>query len=124
MVQQLMDQFAVYTGRQYRLFDYVGAPDADRVIILMGYGAETAEETAHWMNAHGEKVGVLKVRLFRPFSAKHLLSAIPSTVKSISVLDRTKEPGSAGEPLYQDVITAFAEALDKRSMPKIVGGRY
>ena len=124
MVQQLMDQFAVYTGRQYRLFDYVGAPDADRVIILMGSGAETAEETAHWMNAHGEKVGVLKVRLFRPFSAKHLLSAIPSTVKSISVLDRTKEPGSAGEPLYQDVITAFAEALDERSMPKIVGGRY
>ena len=124
MVQQLMDQFAVYTGRQYRLFDYVGAPDADRVIILMGSGAETAEETAHWMNAHGEKVGVLKVRLFRPFSAKHLLSAIPSTVKSISVLDLTKEPGSAGEPLYQDVITAFAEALDERSMPKIVGGRY
>lgn len=122
IVQRSMDKFAQLTGREYHLFDYVGAPDADRVLVLMGSGAETAEETASYLNQHGEKVGVLKVRLYRPFSVKHFVEALPATVKKIAVLDRTKEPGATGEPLYQDVVTAFAEAgkLD----PVIIGGRY
>ena len=124
VVQEQMDRFAALTGRQYKLFDYVGHPEAERVIVLMGSGAETVDETVQWMLDSGEKVGVLKVRLFRPFSAEHLLSAIPETANRISVLDRTKEPGSAGEPLYQDILTAFAEAAGVRSMPVIVGGRY
>ncbi|NQT63089.1 MAG: pyruvate:ferredoxin (flavodoxin) oxidoreductase [Candidatus Marinimicrobia bacterium] len=129
LVQKTMDRFAKITGRQYHLFDYVGPEDADRIIIIMGSGAETVEETINHMNASGEKVGMLKVRLFRPFSIKHFISALPASVKKIAVLDRTKEPGGAGEPMYQDVITAFAEAKIEdyyqfEEMPTIVGGRY
>ncbi|MDA0378901.1 MAG: pyruvate:ferredoxin (flavodoxin) oxidoreductase, partial [Bacteroidetes bacterium] len=107
-VQAVMDRLAGLTGRTYRLFDYIGHPQAERVIVLMGSGAETVEETVEALVARGEKVGAVKVRLFRPFSARHLLDAIPTTAGRIGVLDRTKEPGSAGEPLYQDIITAFA----------------
>ncbi len=121
IVEQVMQDFYKVFGRKYNLFDYAGAPDADRIIILMGSGCETAEETVNYLNARGEKVGVLKVRLYRPFSAKHMLAAIPSSVKKIAVLDRTKEPGSEGEPLYKDVVTALAEA--GRSI-QVVGGRY
>ena len=129
LVQKTMDRFAKITGRQYHLFDYVGPEDADRVIIIMGSGAETVEETINHMNANGEKVGMLKVRLFRPFSIKHFISALPASVKKIAVLDRTKEPGGAGEPMYQDVVTAFAEAAIEdyfqfEKTPVIIGGRY
>jgi pyruvate-ferredoxin/flavodoxin oxidoreductase len=129
IVQKAMDKFAGLVGRQYRLFDYVGAPDAERVIVMMGNGAETAEEAAEYLIAKGEKVGVLKVRLFRPFSLAHFVKALPRTVKGIAVLDRTKEPGALGEPLYQDVCTAIGEsmatgALALKGMPAIVGGRY
>ncbi|MDR3576574.1 MAG: pyruvate:ferredoxin (flavodoxin) oxidoreductase [Anaerolineaceae bacterium] len=129
VVQEAMDKFAGLTGRQYHLFDYSGAPDAEQVIVAMCSGAETAEETALYLNKHGYKVGVLTVRLFRPFSAEHMLKALPATVKSIIVLDRTKEPGSAGEPLYQDVITAVYEGLASgkapfKQAPRIFGGRY
>jgi pyruvate-ferredoxin/flavodoxin oxidoreductase len=99
-----MDKFAKLVGRHYHLFDYAGAPDAERVIVLMGSGADTAEATAAYLAEQGEKVGVITVHLFRPFSVKHLMEALPSTVKVIAALDRTKEPGSAGEPLYQDVL--------------------
>ena len=109
IVQNAMDKLARLVGRQYRLFDYVGAPDAERVIVLMGSGAETAEETVAYLAARGEKVGVLKVRLYRPFSAEHLVGALPATVERIAVLDRTKEPGSIGEPLYLDVVAALNE---------------
>jgi pyruvate-ferredoxin/flavodoxin oxidoreductase len=121
IVQQAMDRFAALTGRQYHLFDYVGAADAERVIVMMGSGAETAEETAIAMNLSGAHVGVLKVRLYRPFSAHALVNALPPTLRAIAVLDRTKEPGSAGEPLYVDVTTALTEA---GRYPRIVGGRY
>src|SRR3954451_21496670 len=104
IVERAMKKFAEVAGRQYRLFDYVGAPDAERVIVMMGSGCEAAEETVTALAAHGEKVGLLKVRLYRPFSVEHFVAALPSTVKTIAVLDRTKEPGAAGEPLYQDVI--------------------
>lgn len=129
IVQEAMDQFAKLVGRQYHLFDYVGHPEAERVIVLMGSGAETAHETAEYLMEKGEKVGVVKVHLYRPFSVKHFLNAIPATVKSIAVLDRTKEPGAAGEPLYKDVVTAFAEDVASgngrfKSLPKIIGGRY
>jgi pyruvate-ferredoxin/flavodoxin oxidoreductase len=127
IVQDVMDRFAKLVGRHYHLFDYVGAPDADRVIVLMGSGAEAAHETADYLNANGEKVGVLKVRLFRPFDAKALVAAIPDSASTIAVLDRTKEPGAAGEPLYVDVLTAYGEALADgtvQAMPVIVGGRY
>src|SRR5690349_7393787 len=129
IVQNVMDKFAAVVGRQYRLFDYVGAPDADRVLVLMGSGAEAAQETVEALNARGEKIGVLKVRLYRPFSIEHFIQALPVTTKAISVLDRTKEPGSIGEPLYQDVVTAVSEALSSgaapfKTFPKIVGGRY
>ncbi|MBX2997815.1 MAG: pyruvate:ferredoxin (flavodoxin) oxidoreductase [Caldilineaceae bacterium] len=127
IVQKTMDKFADLTGRRYQLFDYVGAPDAERVIILMGSGAETVHETVEHLTGIGEKVGVLKVRLFRPFSVEHFVQALPPTVKAIAVLDRTKEPGSAGEPLYQDVITAFSEVWSDFSSapaPRVVGGRY
>ena len=129
IVQEEMDKFAKQVGREYHLFDYYGAPDAERVIVLMGSGAETAKETIDYMTAQGEKVGAVIVRLFRPFSVGHFIGALPATVKSIAVLDRTKEPGSVGEPLYQDVITAFAEAfadggLPMGAMPRIIGGRY
>ena len=134
IVQKTMDKFASVVGRQYHLFDYVGALDAERVIILMGSGAETAGETAKYLAERGEKVGVLKVHLYRPFSVKHFLEALPPTVKAIAVLDRTKEPGSAGEPLYQDVVTAINEGLAEGSVPyiqfanrpypRVIGGRY
>jgi pyruvate-ferredoxin/flavodoxin oxidoreductase len=129
IVQSVMDKFAKLTGRQYHLFDYVGAPDAERVVIMMGSGAEIAHETVDYLNARGERVGVLKVRLFRPFSGEDLIAALPATVKTISVLDRTKEPGAAGEPLYQDVVTAVSEAMAAGSapfkkQPRILAGRY
>ena len=127
IVQKTMDRFAGLTGRQYRLFDYVGAPDADRVIIMMGSGCETAEETVNALNAKGEKTGLLKVRLYRPFAPEHMLAALPLTVKTIAVLDRTKEPGALGEPLYQDVVTAFGEGQTRTqfsSLRQIIGGRY
>jgi len=123
-VQEIMDQFAELTGRSYTLFDYVGHPEAERVIVLMGSGAETVQETVAYLANTGERVGAVKVRLFRPFSSEHLLAAIPASAKRIAVLDRTKEPGSAGEPLYQDVMTAFAEVASERPMPTVVGGRY
>jgi pyruvate-ferredoxin/flavodoxin oxidoreductase len=128
-VQAAMDQFAKITGRQYHLFDYAGAKDAERVIIMMGSGAETAEETALYLNGKGEKVGTITVHLYRPFSMEDLIKALPATVKKIAVLDRTKEPGSDGEPLYKDVITAIAEGLAKgitpfKTFPTIIGGRY
>jgi pyruvate-ferredoxin/flavodoxin oxidoreductase len=127
IVQKVMDQFAAQTGRAYHLFDYYGAPDADRVIVLMGSGADVAEEAVDLMVKQGEKIGMVKVRLFRPFDSKAFLSALPSTVKKIAVLDRTKEPGSCGEPLYQDILTVLAENSDTlpfASMPKVIGGRY
>jgi pyruvate-ferredoxin/flavodoxin oxidoreductase len=109
-VQAIMDKFAERVGRQYHLFEYVGAPDAERVMVMMGSGCETAEETVRSLCDRGEKSGLIKVRLFRPFSAEHLIAALPTTVNRIAVLDRTKEPGAAGEPLYQDVITAISES--------------
>ena len=128
-VQQAMDKFAKLTGRQYRLFDYVGDPEAERVIVMMGSGAEAAHETVEALNAAGEKVGLIKVRLYRPFSGKHMLAALPETVKSIVVLDRSKEPGAQGEPLYHDVIGTLVEAVNEGglpagTMPKVIGGRY
>jgi len=111
IVQKAMDKFAGIVGRQYHLFDYVGALDAERVIVLMGSSAEAAHEAVEYLNNKGEKVGLLKVRLYRPFSIKHFVNALPKTVKTIAVMDRTKEPGSAGEPLYLDVVAALNEAL-------------
>ena len=119
IVQEYMDKVAKVTGRQYHLFDYFGAPDADKVIVIMGSGAETAEETINYLNKNGYKVGLVKVRLFRPFSVEDLNRVIPQTVKKIAVLDRTKEPGAIGEPLYLDVVSA----LKGRDI-KIIGGRY
>ena len=129
IVQDCFDQFAELTGRQYQLFEYHGAPDAERLLILMGSGAEAAVETVEHLLACGEKVGVLKARLYRPFSAAHLIAAIPATVKKIAVLDRTKEPGADGEPLYKDIMTALAEYVcsggDRfAAMPRVIGGRY
>jgi pyruvate-ferredoxin/flavodoxin oxidoreductase len=130
IVQKAMDKFAGLAGREYHLFDYVGAPDAERVIVSMASSAGVVEETVDHLVARGEKVGLVKVRLFRPFSAKLLVAALPKTVKRIAALDRTKEPGAVGEPLYQDVVTALAEhwaccAGDAGgSVPKVSGGRY
>ena len=107
--QAVMDRFAARTGRRYRLFDYVGHPEAERVLVLMGSGAETAHATVEWLVARGERVGVLKVRLFRPFSVADFVAALPVTTRAVAVLDRTKEPGAPGEPLYLDVVTALAE---------------
>jgi pyruvate-ferredoxin/flavodoxin oxidoreductase len=121
IVQNAMDKFASISGRQYHLFDYVGAPDAERVIIIMGSGAEVAHETVEALLAKGEKIGLLKVRLFRPFAVETFVKALPESVKSIAVLDRTKEPGATGEPLYCDVITALCEMGVSR---KVIGGRY
>ncbi len=122
IVQRAMDRFAELTGRQYHLFDYHGATDAERVVVLMGSGCETAHETVDFLNGQQEKVGVLKVRLFRPFDSQSFVAALPRTVKAIAVLDRTKEPGSAGEPLYLDCVSALHEA--GRTDLRIVGGRY
>ena len=130
IVQGVMDKFAALTGRAYHLFDYVGAPDAERVVVLMGSGADAATETVEYLTEKlGEKVGIVVVRLFRPFSCAHLVAALPKTVKKIAVLDRTKEPGGTGEPLYQDVVTAVAEAMASGDapfavVPRITGGRY
>jgi len=129
IVQKYMDQFAELTGRKYQLFEYEGAPDAERVIVIIGSGSETATETAKILNENGEKVGVLRVRLYRPFSIKDFVQALPASVKVLAVLDRTKEPGASGEPLYQDVVTAITEALTEgiapfETAPRIVGGRY
>ncbi len=123
IVEKYMKQVSKLTGREYHLFDYVGAPDADKVIILMGSGADAAEETVNYLTRRGEKVGVLKVRLYRPFSAERFVRALPKTVKKIAVLDRTKEAGSLGEPLYLDVVTALSETGKLRGKV-VVGGRY
>jgi len=123
IVQNAMDRFAELTGRRYQCFDYHGAPDADRVIVIMGSGGETVIDTVNHLNAAGEKTGVLQVRLFRPFAVDHFLAALPGTALCIGVLDRTKEPGSVGEPLYQDVVTAVSEAWTG-ARPRVVGGRY
>ncbi|MTJ53024.1 pyruvate:ferredoxin (flavodoxin) oxidoreductase [Anabaena sp. UHCC 0253] len=124
IVQKIMDKFGDRTGRYYKLYEYHGAPDAERVIVIMGSGCETVHETVDYLNNQGEKVGVLKVRLFRPFDVARFIEALPNSVKSIAVLDRTKEAGSAGEPLYLDVVTAIYEGWKKTTFPKIVGGRY
>ncbi|ACK69708.1 pyruvate flavodoxin/ferredoxin oxidoreductase domain protein [Gloeothece citriformis PCC 7424] len=133
ITQQVMDHFAELTGRQYNLFDYHGDPQAENLIILMGSGCETAHETVDYMTALGEKVGVIKVRLYRPFDTRRFIETLPATVKAIAVLDRTKEPGSAGEPLYQDILTAIQETLFSgnddlkaklQNLKVIVGGRY
>ena len=127
IVQNVMDKFAQLTGRSYHLFDYYGAPDAERVVILMGSGVGAAEEAVEALQARGEKVGILKVRLFRPFDVDSFLAALPKTVKSIAVLDRTKEPGAIGEPLYQDILSVYAERISSgaaTTMPRVIGGRY
>ena len=127
IVQEVMDRFAKRAGRAYRLFDYYGAPDAERLVILMGSGAGAAEEAVDALLNLGEKIGLLKVRLFRPFAAEAFLGAIPKTVKSIAALDRTKEPGSLGEPLYQDVLSVYIEryaANPAAGIPRVIGGRY
>jgi pyruvate-ferredoxin/flavodoxin oxidoreductase len=129
VVQAAMDRFAGLTGRQYSLFDYVGDPGAERVMVLMGSGADAAHETVEHLAGQGEKVGVVKVRLYRPFDPETLLAALPRTVRAIAVLDRTKEPGADGEPLYKDVVTALAQdhlAGERRfeRLPRVVGGRY
>ena len=129
IVQKAMDRFARIVGRQYHLFDYLGAPDAERVIVLMGSGAEAAHETVEYLTARGEKIGMVKIHLYRPFSVSDFVAALPPTVRVIAALDRTKEPGSAGEPLYQDVVTAVAETYSRgaapfKSFPLITGGRY
>jgi len=129
IVQAKMDLFAKVVGRKYNLFDYVGDPEAENVIVMMGSGAEAAEEMVEYLNANGDKVGLVKVRLYRPFSVEHFVKSLPKSVKRISVLDRTKEPGASGEPLYLDVVNAIAEAynsgkLHLAAFPKITGGRY
>ncbi len=129
IVEKAMEKFGELVGRHYKLFDYYGAPDAERVIVVMGAGGITATETAKFLAAQGEKVGVVNVRLYRPFSVQHLMAALPASVKTLAVLDHTKEPGSAGEPLYTDVVTAVSEALADgtapfKTTPRIVGGRY
>ena len=122
IVQEIMDKFARITGRHYNLFDYSGHPEAERVVIIMGSGGETTEESVKYLAGKGEKVGALRVRLYRPFSVEHFIKALPKSVKFISVLDRTKEPGSCGEPLYLDVVTALVEG--NRTDIKVIGGRY
>lgn len=129
IVEEMMGCFAELTGRTYKLMDYYGHPEAERVMVLMGSGADAARETADYLVGQGERVGVLQVRLYRPFSAEHLLAALPASVRQIAVLDRTKEPGAPGEPLYLDVVTTLAQAyaagtLPCEQMPVITGGRY
>ncbi|MBE0671322.1 MAG: pyruvate:ferredoxin (flavodoxin) oxidoreductase [Anaerolineales bacterium] len=122
IVQEMMDKFAKVTGRHYNLFDYSGHPEAERVIVIMGSGGEVVEETVAYLAAKGEKVGVLRVRLYRPFSIEHFIKGLPQSVKSIAVLDRTKEPGANGEPMYLDIVNALMEG--KRADIKVIGGRY
>ena len=129
IVEKTMEKFGALVGRHYKLFDYIGAEDADRVIIIMGAGGVTTAETARYLAAQDEKVGVVQVRLYRPFSIKHLMDVLPASVKTIAVLDRTKEPGAVGEPLYQDIITAVNEAQVEgiapfTDAPRVIGGRY
>ncbi|MEH2259882.1 pyruvate:ferredoxin (flavodoxin) oxidoreductase [Nostoc sp.] len=132
MVQRIMDEFGERTGRHYKIYEYYGANDADRVIVLMGSGCETVHETVDYLNARGEKLGVVKVRLYRPFDVQRFVAVLPTSVKAIAVLDRTKEAGSAGEPLYLDVVAAIHEAWGDKgdkgenfiSSPKVIGGRY
>jgi len=129
IVQDTMDKFGKLTGRSYHLFDYVGAEDAEKVIVVMGSGADTVHETVEYLNSTGEKLGVVKVRLYRPFSSENFVAALPKTVKKIAVLDRTKEPGSLGEPLYLDIRTAIGEQMSEgktsfEKYPLVVGGRY
>ncbi|MEJ2032990.1 MAG: pyruvate:ferredoxin (flavodoxin) oxidoreductase [Deltaproteobacteria bacterium] len=128
-VQDAMDRFADITGRHYHLFDYEGDPEAERVLVIMGSGAEVAHETVEWLNRRGEGVGLLKVRLYRPFAVRDFVRALPPTVKAIAVLDRTKEPGGVGEPLYLDVMAALREATRRgwsrfEQEPEVIGGRY
>lgn len=129
VVQGAMDRFAALTGRQYQLYEYLGAADAERVVVLMGSGADTASETVDHLLADGERVGVLKVRLFRPFDSARLIAALPVTVRAIAVLDRTREPGADGEPLYKDVASALLQAWSRGAwagdvLPKVSGGRF
>ncbi|MEA1917972.1 MAG: pyruvate:ferredoxin (flavodoxin) oxidoreductase [Campylobacterota bacterium] len=128
ILEDCMNQFKSLTGREYNLFDFVGSKDAERVVILMGSGAEMADEATQFLASQGQKVAIIKVRLYRPFSVKHFINALPKTTKSIAVLDRTKEPGSLGEPLYLDVVSALSELNERDElgfkMPKIIGGRY
>ncbi len=129
IVQKVMDRFAGVVGRQYRLFDYYGHPEAERVVVIMGSGGETVLSTINTLNAKGERLGLVQVRLFRPFDTDALVAALPASVKSIAVLDRTKEPGAVGEPLYLDVRTSIGEAMERgisrfTTYPTIVGGRY
>jgi pyruvate-ferredoxin/flavodoxin oxidoreductase len=129
VVEKAMERFGALSGRNYRLFDYFGVSDAERVLILMGSGAETARETVEYLASRGERVGVVQVHLYRPFSVEHFLAALPSSARAIGVLDRTKEPGSTGEPLYQDILVALSEAtvdgrLPSATMPRVIGGRY
>src|SRR5215831_8585368 len=124
LVQAEMDRLGELTGRRYHLVDYHGHPEAERVVVAMGSGAEVAHETVDWLMGKGERVGVLKLRLYRPFPAKAFLDALPPSVRSVAVLDRTKEPGAPGEPLYQDVLTTLAEARKNGAMPQVLGGRY
>ena len=122
VVEKYMDKINAKLGTDYQLFNYYGAPDADRVIVAMGSICDVAEEVIDYLNAHGEKVGLVKVRLFRPFAPEKLVAAIPATAKRVAVLDRTKEPGAMGEPLYQDVVTALANA--GKNDVQVIGGRY
>jgi pyruvate-ferredoxin/flavodoxin oxidoreductase len=127
IVQEAMNKFAEVTGRQYRLFEYEGAPDAERALVMMGSGCEAAQETVEALCARGEKIGLLKVRLYRPFSVDDFIKTLPRSVKALAVLDRTKEPGSTGEPLYQDIVTGLCEtAMNGTSLmiPRVIGGRY
>jgi len=127
IVQATMDRFGELTGRTYTLFDYEGSPDAERVIVLMGSAAETARATAAFLQDAGERIGVLQVRLYRPFSAQHFLAALPQTCRDVAVIEQTKEPGAPGEPLYLDVVTTLAQAIaagTRTVMPRVIGGRY
>ncbi len=129
ITQKVMDEFAVQTGRKYGLFEYVGSPTAERVMVLMGSGCEAAHETVDYLNAHGESLGIVKVRCYRPFDGRRFIESLPQSVKRIAVLDRTKEPGAPGEPLFQDVVAALFEAFSSgttrlKQMPKVVAGRY
>ncbi|HEX6234061.1 MAG TPA: hypothetical protein VFZ63_13125, partial [Jiangellaceae bacterium] len=127
VVDEMMAALAVRTGRRYGLVDYAGDPAAERVLVVMGSGAQTARETAAYLNARGERVGVVQVRLYRPFPARALVDAIPASARSIAVLDRTKEPGSHGEPLFLDVLATLTEAYldgEREHLPRVVGGRY
>ena len=129
IVQQTMDTFASVAGRRYNLFDYVGSPDAKHILVLMGSGAETVQEVVEYLAARGEEVGLLKVRLYRPFSVEAFVHRLPATTRVLAALDRTKEPGSAGEPLYQDIMTAVGESFSSgaapfKVLPRVIGGRY